>query len=203
MGRFLKNTELKSGRYAVQLPIGSNTVGPDSPVTGLIRFNQSTNQIEYYNSGAWNQMTYVGNTMQITEDNYGVYLSTSQLGGTPVVTTFWSNTGAQVSNIANITVSSSSTPTVIDTVNNDTVRTAKYIIQATNGAVYQSSEVLVVANATTATHTTYGTIVMGANLGVISAIWTAGTGNGNTNVYFTSNIAGTTSVRIKKDYINI
>ena len=48
MARYLKNTQLKGGSYAVQLPLGSNTVGPDSPVDGQIRFNRSNNRIEFY-----------------------------------------------------------------------------------------------------------------------------------------------------------
>ena len=46
MGRYLKNTQLEGGSYAIQLPLGSNSIGPDVPVNGQIRFNTSNNKIE-------------------------------------------------------------------------------------------------------------------------------------------------------------
>jgi hypothetical protein len=60
MGRYLKNTQLEGGSYAIQLPMGSNTVGPDSPVNGQIRYNQDTSKIEFYYNGAWNQVAKIG-----------------------------------------------------------------------------------------------------------------------------------------------
>ena len=62
MGRFLKNTQLTGGSYSVQLPLGSNTVGPDSPQPGQIRFNQDTSKIEFYYNAGWNQVAKIGNT---------------------------------------------------------------------------------------------------------------------------------------------
>lgn len=69
MGRYLKNTQLEGGAYAVQLPLGSNSVGPDSPVDGLIRFNQSTDRIEFYYNNVWNQVAKIG-TVNITVDEF-------------------------------------------------------------------------------------------------------------------------------------
>lgn len=60
MGRYLKNTQLKGGSYAVQLPIGSASVGPDSPVDGQMRFNQSYDKIEFYYNGQWNSVAKIG-----------------------------------------------------------------------------------------------------------------------------------------------
>lgn len=60
MGRYLKNTQLVGGSYAVQLPIGSSSVGPDSPVSGQTRFNQSNSKIEFYYNGQWNQVAKIG-----------------------------------------------------------------------------------------------------------------------------------------------
>lgn len=60
MGRYLKNTQLEGGSYAVQLPIGSASVGPDVPVNAQIRFNQSNNKIEFYYNNQWNQIAKIG-----------------------------------------------------------------------------------------------------------------------------------------------
>lgn len=60
MGRYLKNTQLTGGSYSVQLPVGSNTVGPDNPVNAQIRFNQSNNKIEFYYNNQWNQIAKIG-----------------------------------------------------------------------------------------------------------------------------------------------
>jgi len=60
MGRYLKNTQLEGGSYAVQLPIGSASVGPDVPVNAQIRFNQSNDKIEFYYNNQWNQIAKIG-----------------------------------------------------------------------------------------------------------------------------------------------
>ena len=60
MGRYLKNTQLEGGSYAIQLPIGSASVGPDSPVNAQMRFNQSNDKIEFYYNGQWNQVAKIG-----------------------------------------------------------------------------------------------------------------------------------------------
>jgi hypothetical protein len=56
MGRYLKNTQLEGGSYAVQLPLGSTSVGPDVPVDGQIRFNLSNTKVELFYNGVWNQI---------------------------------------------------------------------------------------------------------------------------------------------------
>lgn len=72
MGRYLKNTQLEGGSYAVQLPLGSNTVGPDVPVNGQIRFNQTTDKIEFYYNNQWNKVAKIGN-VTITTDTFTTY----------------------------------------------------------------------------------------------------------------------------------
>lgn len=67
MARYLKNTQLKGGSYSVQLPLGTNTLGPDSPISGQIRFNQTSNKIEFYYNSQWNQIAKIG-TVQINVD---------------------------------------------------------------------------------------------------------------------------------------
>jgi len=69
MGRYLKNTQLLGGSYAIQLPIGSNSVGPDQPVNGQVRFNISNNRIEMYFASVWNQVAKIG-SVSITVDEF-------------------------------------------------------------------------------------------------------------------------------------
>ena len=71
MARFLKNTQLKGGSYSIQLPLGSNTLGPDSPVAGQIRFNQSTSRIEFYYNSTWNTVAKVGSVGIVVDDYVG------------------------------------------------------------------------------------------------------------------------------------
>lgn len=57
MGRFLKNRELRSGSYSIRLPMGSSAVGPNSPVSGLIRYNTTFNRFEYFAIDRWKQVS--------------------------------------------------------------------------------------------------------------------------------------------------
>lgn len=82
MARYLKNTQIKGGSYSVQLPMGTNSLGPDAAVDGLIRYNQSNNKIEFYYNGAWNQVAKIGTVSlvvdEFTGDNSQVNFTMSQ-----------------------------------------------------------------------------------------------------------------------------
>ena len=68
MARFLKNPIIGRGTsLAARLPIVPNSSFGDAPTSGLIRFNQGTNRIEFYYNGAWNQVAKIG-TVPITID---------------------------------------------------------------------------------------------------------------------------------------
>jgi hypothetical protein len=69
MGRYLKNTQLTGGSYAIQLPLGSSSIGPDSPVNGQIRYNQTNSKIEFYFNNIWNQVAKIG-SVQLTVDTF-------------------------------------------------------------------------------------------------------------------------------------
>lgn len=69
MGRYLKNTQLEGGSYAIQLPLGSNSIGPDQPVNGQIRFNTSNNRVELFFNSVWNQVAKIG-SVSITVDEF-------------------------------------------------------------------------------------------------------------------------------------
>ena len=77
MGRYLKNTQLEGGSYAVQLPLGSSSVGPDSPVNGQIRFNQTNSKSEFYYSGTWNQVAKIGTVAIVVDDLVGDGVTTN------------------------------------------------------------------------------------------------------------------------------
>jgi hypothetical protein len=72
MARFLKNTQLKGGSYSIQLPLGTSSVGPESPVDAQIRFNQTNNKIEFYYNGQWNQVAKIGQ-VPIYMDTFTTY----------------------------------------------------------------------------------------------------------------------------------
>jgi hypothetical protein len=69
MGRYLKNTQLLGGSYAVQLPLGSSSVGPDVPQDGQIRFNTSNNKVELFFNGVFNQVAKIG-SVSINVDEF-------------------------------------------------------------------------------------------------------------------------------------
>lgn len=69
MGRYLKNTQLEGGSYSIQIPIGSSSVGPDVPVNGQMRFNQTNTRIEFFYNGQWNQVAKIG-TVNISIDEF-------------------------------------------------------------------------------------------------------------------------------------
>lgn len=53
MGRYIKNKELKSGSYSIRLPMGQSSVGPNSPVSGLVRYNEGLGEAELYSGHTW------------------------------------------------------------------------------------------------------------------------------------------------------
>jgi hypothetical protein len=77
MGRYLKNTQLEGGSYAVQLPLGSTSVGPDVPVDGQIRFNLSNTKVELFYNGVWNQIAKVGTVAIVVDEFTGDGITTT------------------------------------------------------------------------------------------------------------------------------
>ena len=133
---------------------------------------------------------------QFQVDNYGanVYVGTSSTN----LVTSWNATGAQVSYIANVSIPTSNTATTIDSFDATQYRSAKYVIQVTNGSNYQVSEVLVIHDGATATRAMYSTINTSANVGVTSATFSGS----NVLLQYIAASSGAV-VRIKKDYIAI
>jgi hypothetical protein len=60
MGRFLKNAQLDSGVLAVQLPSGRDTLTPEHPANGMMRYNLDSGTVEFYYGSAWRQTAVSG-----------------------------------------------------------------------------------------------------------------------------------------------
>lgn len=71
MGRYLKNTKIKAGSYAIQMPVGTNSFGPQFPVSGQMRFNSSIDNIEVYYGGAWRGMGLAGRVAIVKDSFFG------------------------------------------------------------------------------------------------------------------------------------
>jgi hypothetical protein len=67
MARFLKNAQLVSRSHAIQVPLGSSSIGPDSPVSGQIRFNQTNSEIEFYYNTKWYQVAHIGSVQLVVD----------------------------------------------------------------------------------------------------------------------------------------
>ena len=133
---------------------------------------------------------------QITVDDTTGVTFTSGVGAMSV---FNMPLGGGIASVdSGVSVATANTPTTVDTIVNATYRTAKYIIQVTNGSNYQSAEALVIQNGTTATVTTYGVVQTGGNLGVLSAT----VSGSNTLVQFTAANA-TNTVKLFKQYVPV
>jgi hypothetical protein len=61
MGHMLKNTVFRSGSHALGVPIGSSSIGPDPATVGQVRWNTTTNSMEYTPDGLnWNAFAHEG-----------------------------------------------------------------------------------------------------------------------------------------------
>lgn len=71
MGRHLKNRQLETASYSVRMPIGSGVLAPDSPVTGLYRYNNETGDVEVYIDDRWRVVpTQVTNVQEVYKDTF-------------------------------------------------------------------------------------------------------------------------------------
>jgi hypothetical protein len=139
------------------------------------------------------QISSTNGYMQFVVDNNGAYVYTGSASTS--ATTYWDTTGAQVTALSNVSVASANTLTTIDSFSSTTYRSAKYVVQATQGSNYQVSEVLVLHDGTTATRAMFGVINTSANVGITAATLTGST----VALQYIAASAGTV-VRITKDY---
>lgn len=97
MGHMLKNTVFRSGSYALGVPQGTSSVGPQNPVDGQTRWNEDTNRLEFYGNitgtPGWNQVAREGN-IAMTVDTFTGNSSNTEYG--PMSFTYDSGSEAQV-----------------------------------------------------------------------------------------------------------
>jgi hypothetical protein len=69
----LKNYVIRGAAYAVGLPIGTSSVGPDNPANAMVRFNTTSNRLEFYGNvtgvAKWNAVAREGN-VTVARDNF-------------------------------------------------------------------------------------------------------------------------------------
>lgn len=70
MAHMLKNTRFKTASYALGLPVGTSSVGPDSPVIGQARWNTTTSRFEYYTGSVWQATAHEGNVTVVADKTF-------------------------------------------------------------------------------------------------------------------------------------
>jgi hypothetical protein len=60
MGRYIKNASITTGSHAVVMPLSTNTLGPQFPVTGQVKYNEDTNKLQVYVPTGWKDVATVG-----------------------------------------------------------------------------------------------------------------------------------------------
>jgi len=70
VGRYLKNKELRSGSYSIRLPMGSNSIGPDNPIDGLVRYNKDRRRPELYSKNKWRPLAAGGEIEYPIKDTF-------------------------------------------------------------------------------------------------------------------------------------
>jgi hypothetical protein len=142
MARFLKNTQLKGGSYSIQLPLGTSSLGPDAPVDGQIRYNQTNSKIEFYYNGQWNQVAKIGTVAlvvdEFTGDNSQVdfIMSQSETDASSILVTISGVYQAPTNNytVSGTTLSFTSAPPAVDASGNPNKIIVVHNINSTNAA---------------------------------------------------------------------
>jgi hypothetical protein len=134
--------------------------------------------------------------VEIIADNSGidVYGSTTTAGQRRLR---FETDGALAFTPAPVSVNTSAT--VIDSFDKGIYRSAKYVVQVTNGANYEASEILVVHDGTTAYMTQYARV---STDGTAMGTWTAIVNSGNIELKFAGANSGNT-VKIQTAYIAV
>jgi hypothetical protein len=122
MGRHLKNTTIRSGSYAAGVPVGTSTLGPDNPVDGQMRYNDTTNTMEFYASAAWHGVAREGVTTVVKDElaagdasTVNFTMSSTEYTGKEAsalvfVNTVWQNPGTNYTFNNNTTITFTSAP---------------------------------------------------------------------------------------------
>jgi hypothetical protein len=132
--------------------------------------------------------------MKLEPTNSAINIYTGSSSGT--ITSYYDTDGAFVESKAAVSVGT--TATTVVSFATATYRSAKFIVQATNGTDYQVDELLVIHDGTTATMTQYGqTVADGTTAFMTYSVTISG---GNVLLQGTGD-SGTSTVRAAKHYI--
>ena len=107
-----------------------------------------------------------------------------------------SQTGAIVTSAPTISVPTSATPTIIDSYDSTIYRTARYTIQSTRLTNFESYEVMITHNGTSAFYKLISSVNTGTSLGTMTAAISGST----IQLKYTASYANT-SIRLSKNYI--
>ena len=67
MGRMLKNASVKTASHSLAIPVGTSSIGPDSPIAGQTRYNTTTGKLEFYNNSVWNAVAKEGSVIMLKD----------------------------------------------------------------------------------------------------------------------------------------
>jgi hypothetical protein len=67
MGRMLKNASVKTASHSLAIPVGTSSIGPDSPIAGQTRYNTTTGKLEFYNNSVWNAVAKEGSVVMLKD----------------------------------------------------------------------------------------------------------------------------------------
>ena len=142
MARYLKNTQLKGGSYAIQLPLGTSSLGPSNPVNGQIRWNQTTNRIEYFYNSQWNGIAKVGTVSIVVDEFTGdnsqtdITMSQSESSANNILVTISGVYQAPTNNytVSGYTITFTSPPPAVDASGNPNKIIVVHNLNSTNAA---------------------------------------------------------------------
>lgn len=142
MARFLKDPDISPGSLSVKLPIGSNSLGPQAPIDGLIRFNESSSKIEFFYNSAWNQVAKIGSVAlvvdEFTGDNATVdfTMSQSESSANSILVTISGVYQAPTNNytVSGTTLTFTSAPPAVDASGNPNKIIVVHNLNSTNAA---------------------------------------------------------------------
>ncbi len=77
MGRYLKNTSIATGSYAIRLPLGTDSLGPQYPAPGQMRFNTTADRLEVFYGGAWKNVGLAGRVSIVKDSFFGDAIQTT------------------------------------------------------------------------------------------------------------------------------
>jgi len=180
----------------VQLPTSAYSVSSttltftEAPATGDVidvRILVTTSSLSGVASG--------NGVMKLEPVNGAINIYTGTSAGT--ITSYWNTDGALVENKAGVVIAAGA-PSTLVTIDGNAIRSAKLVVQSTNGTDYEVAELLVIHDGTTATVTVYGQTATNGEFMEYSA-----TMSGSNVLVQAEPASGSATVRVAKQYIAV